>query len=137
MIPKTSTPKSRYPSAKRVKYERIDEPTVIYIPRGLVHGPVKFKKIGKPIALLSCFLAPEYSVKWEASDESKYLVNLNKQVPFLGAPAKPDDPPDVQAIHPPSTPFRYIRSAFWQRSELYAVVWKTLVFPPRQAGAME
>jgi hypothetical protein len=97
------------PIGKEGKKQRIDEPTVVYIPRGLVHGPVKFKTIGKPMAFLSCYFAPEYSVKWEASDESKYLVDLNKQVPFLGAPSSPDDPPDVQAIHPPSTPFRYIR----------------------------
>ena len=62
------------PIGKEGKKQVINEPTVVYIPKGLVHGPVKFKTVKKPIAFLNFYLSPQYSTKWVAPDESKYLV---------------------------------------------------------------
>jgi len=38
----------------------IDAATIICIPKGLVHGPLNFKKIGKPILFCNIYLSPEY-----------------------------------------------------------------------------
>jgi hypothetical protein len=38
----------------------INAGSVICIPRGLVHGPLNFTKIGKPILFCNVYLAPEY-----------------------------------------------------------------------------
>ena len=41
----------------------IDTPTVVVIPRGMVHSPINFKKIDKPIIYCSIYMAPEYVKK--------------------------------------------------------------------------
>jgi hypothetical protein len=38
----------------------ITEATIVRIPPGLYHGPLNFKRIGKPVAFFDIFLAPEY-----------------------------------------------------------------------------
>jgi hypothetical protein len=38
----------------------IDAATIICIPKGLIHCPLNFKKIGKPILFCNIYLAPEY-----------------------------------------------------------------------------
>ena len=38
----------------------ITEPTVVRIPAGVYHGPLEYKRIGKPVTFISVFLAPEY-----------------------------------------------------------------------------
>ncbi len=38
----------------------IDSPTLIHIPPGLLHGPMKFVRIDKPIEFLDIVLSPEY-----------------------------------------------------------------------------
>lgn len=38
----------------------IDSPTLVHIPPGLPHGPLKYVRIDKPIEFLDIFLAPEY-----------------------------------------------------------------------------
>jgi hypothetical protein len=38
----------------------IDAASVICIPRGLIHCPVLFKKVGKPVLFCNVYLAPEY-----------------------------------------------------------------------------
>jgi hypothetical protein len=38
----------------------IDSPSLVHIPAGLSHGPLRFKRIDKPIEFLDIFLAPEY-----------------------------------------------------------------------------
>ena len=96
------------PIGKNGKKQVITEPTCVYIPKGLKHGPVKFKSIKKPIAFLSWYLSSELSTSWNAPDESKYLAKI--VMPPL--PRDPNGPPDVTAIHPPDTPFRYMRFAF-------------------------
>ena len=40
----------------------ITEPTVFYIPKGLMHCPLDFKKIEKPIAYWNIFFSPDYSL---------------------------------------------------------------------------
>lgn len=38
----------------------IDTTTLVYIPRGMVHGPLEFKKIHKPIMFNNIVLAAQY-----------------------------------------------------------------------------
>lgn len=38
----------------------IDTPTVVFIPRGMAHSPIKFKKVNKPIIFCSIYMAQEY-----------------------------------------------------------------------------
>ncbi len=38
----------------------ITEPSVVRIPQGVYHGPLEYKRIGKPVTFISVFLAPEY-----------------------------------------------------------------------------
>jgi hypothetical protein len=93
----------------------ITEPTLVYLPKGLWHGPVTVKSVKKPTALLSWYLAPELSTSWEAPDESKYAAELLKAGGSLLEMMREDPknmPPDITAIHPPDLPFRYARLAF-------------------------
>jgi hypothetical protein len=118
------------PVGEEGKKQLINEPTCVYIPKGLVHGPVNFKTIRKPITFLSYFLSPEFSTKWEAPDESKYLANLAHMKPVM-PPLKPGDPPTIQATHPSGIPFRYIRETFGSRGLQY-VLWSSLLgFPAK------
>jgi hypothetical protein len=117
---------------KNGKKQVITEPTLVYIPKGLEHGPVKFKSIKKPIALLNWYLSPELSTSWEAPDESKYLAKV-------GRPPLPKDrpkgPPDVTAIHPPDTPFRYMRFAFGEG--IGYMLWSGMLGFPAKASAVQ
>jgi hypothetical protein len=45
----------------------ITEPTVFYIPRGLRHCPLNFRRIDKPIAYWNIFFSPNYSLDVAAS----------------------------------------------------------------------
>lgn len=38
----------------------INTPAVVHVPKGLLHGPLKFKRVDKPIEFLDVFLAPTY-----------------------------------------------------------------------------
>jgi hypothetical protein len=38
----------------------IVSPTVVCIPQGLVHGPLTFKSVGKPVLFSHIYLAPDY-----------------------------------------------------------------------------
>ena len=95
------------------KKQLISEPTVVYLPRGLTHGPVTVKSVKKPIFCLSCHLAPKYSASWEAPTESDYLANILKKTTSLldrsdeENEAKQKRKPDVTIIHQPEDPFRY------------------------------
>jgi hypothetical protein len=39
---------------------KITTPTTVYIPAGMVHCPLEFKKVTKPILLVHCTLASKY-----------------------------------------------------------------------------
>jgi len=39
----------------------IDTTMCVHIPKGLIHGPLEFKKVDKPVILLDILAAPEYS----------------------------------------------------------------------------
>jgi hypothetical protein len=41
----------------------INKTSVVYIPKGLVHGPIIWKRVDKPIMLFNVALSPEYSRK--------------------------------------------------------------------------
>ena len=41
----------------------IDKTSVVYIPKGLVHGPIIWKRVDKPIMLFNVALSSEYSKK--------------------------------------------------------------------------
>ncbi len=38
----------------------ITVPTIIHIPKGLTHGPLNYKRIGKPVNFLDVCLTPKY-----------------------------------------------------------------------------
>jgi hypothetical protein len=38
-------------------------PTTIHLPRGLVHGPLDFEKVERPIIFINALLSAEYSTK--------------------------------------------------------------------------
>lgn len=38
----------------------IDSPMVLHIPKGLVHGPLDWKKIDKPVRMVDIYLGPVY-----------------------------------------------------------------------------
>lgn len=96
------------PLGKEGKKFVIDEPTYVYIPKGLVHGPVRFKAITKPITFLSYFLAPEYSTEWVAPDPSKYVSKIS-DVKRRMPPPKPGAPPCVQQMDSDGKALRHIR----------------------------
>jgi hypothetical protein len=97
------------PLGKEGKKQIINSPTYVYIPKGLKHGALKFKTVKKPIAYMSVFLDPQWSTKWTAPDESKYLAKIGAPDPMMIS--NPDSPPAVQAAHPDGKPFRYIKNA--------------------------
>jgi hypothetical protein len=39
---------------------KITTPTSVYIPKGLVHCPLNFRRVGKPILFVHATLAPKY-----------------------------------------------------------------------------
>jgi len=41
----------------------ITRPTSVYIPKGLVHCPLNFKRVDKPVLLVHSSLAPKYTKK--------------------------------------------------------------------------
>jgi hypothetical protein len=90
----------------------ITKPTLVYLPKGLWHGPVTVKNVKKPFALLNWSLQPELSTSWEAPDDSDYVIDVYKNafslVDIVGG--GPDMPPDVIAGHP-GKPFRHLRNA--------------------------
>jgi hypothetical protein len=101
------------PLGKEGKKQVINAPTYVYLPKGLVHGPVNFKKIKKPLVFMNICLSPENSTEWVAADYSKYLakpeglMTLEEQAAMAARMAKL--PPMIQATHPTGTPSRYIR----------------------------
>jgi hypothetical protein len=42
--------------------------TIVYVPGGLVHGPLNFKRIDKPIIYMDIFLSPVYASKDAKAD---------------------------------------------------------------------
>ena len=46
----------------------INSPSVVYVPKGLTHCPINFKKIGKPIIFLDITLSSEYTRKEKTGD---------------------------------------------------------------------
>ncbi|MDR0817780.1 MAG: hypothetical protein LBN35_03990 [Clostridiales Family XIII bacterium] len=63
------------------------EPTVVTIPAGLVHGPVKFRRVTVPVAHYTVGLAPEYQADAVRLDEStpkslgtKYAHHVKKLI---------------------------------------------------------
>ena len=43
----------------------IEKPTVVYVPAGLVHTPLTFKRIGKPVLFQPVPLTPDYYSRFE------------------------------------------------------------------------
>ena len=40
----------------------ITAPTAVHIPKGMIHGPLNFKKIGRPIILIDSLLSAQYAM---------------------------------------------------------------------------
>jgi hypothetical protein len=63
------------PLGKEGKKYIINETKFVHIPKGLVHGPLNFKNVRKPIVYYSVYLAPKYATELDASrDLAKYLA---------------------------------------------------------------
>ena len=45
---------------KEQEIHKITTPTTVYIPAGMVHCPLKFKRVDKPVLFVHCTLAPKY-----------------------------------------------------------------------------
>jgi hypothetical protein len=56
----------------------IKAPTVLEIPRGLVHCPLIFKKVGKPLLFVNLPLTPKYKQKKVKSAKAKKEVTKKK-----------------------------------------------------------
>ena len=41
----------------------IDVPTAVHVPTGMIHGPMNFKKIDKPIIFIDTLLSAQYATK--------------------------------------------------------------------------
>jgi hypothetical protein len=52
----------------------ITEPTIVYIPRGFVHSPVKITSLVKPISFFKICLSPKYSRDTAKSGDGKYKI---------------------------------------------------------------
>ncbi len=48
---------------KEEEKQTIDAATIVCIPKGLVHGSINFKKVGRPILFCNVYLASEYVKK--------------------------------------------------------------------------
>jgi hypothetical protein len=48
---------------EEVEKHIIDTPTAVHVPAGMVHGPMNFKKVVKPIIFVDTLLSAQYSIK--------------------------------------------------------------------------
>ncbi len=105
------------PLGKDKQRQLISEPAFVYIPAGLVHGPLTVKSVSRPLALWKWTLDAKYSEHWVAADYSNHVVaprmmDAQPPTPPGGtAPSADLDPrPIVEYRGPGGTPFRYIRT---------------------------
>jgi hypothetical protein len=47
----------------------VTKPTIIHVPKGLTHGPLNWKRIGKPVEFLDVSLTPKYIRKSSTTNE--------------------------------------------------------------------
>ena len=45
---------------KEMEKHTITESTIVFVPKGLMHTPMNFKRIDKPVLLINITLSPEY-----------------------------------------------------------------------------
>ncbi|MCX8031945.1 MAG: hypothetical protein N3B14_00885 [Thermoleophilia bacterium] len=55
----------------------ITEPKLVYVPRGLVYGPIVFSEVTKPVVWMNFFVGPNYSKGWAGGDYSQYVATPN------------------------------------------------------------
>jgi hypothetical protein len=48
---------------EEVEKHVIDRPTTVHLPAGMVHGPMNFKKVAKPIIFIDALLSAQYAVR--------------------------------------------------------------------------
>ena len=46
----------------------INSPTIAYVPAGLVHGPLNFARVNKPVLFVDIAMSNKYYRVWEAED---------------------------------------------------------------------
>jgi len=62
------------PLGPKMQKHAITQPTFVYLPQGLAHGPLSFENIRRPVCLYDIQIAPKYSVPWDGStDYAKYI----------------------------------------------------------------
>jgi hypothetical protein len=56
---------------ENLEVHTITEPTIVYVPRGLVHAPINVKTVNRPIIFMNVANASEYSeIPWEGSSRT-------------------------------------------------------------------
>ena len=48
---------------KEAEKHVIDHTSIVCIPKGLVHGPINFKKVTRPVLFCDIYMAPEHPKK--------------------------------------------------------------------------
>ncbi len=48
---------------KEGEKQTIDHTSIVCVPKGLIHGPINFKKVTKPILFCNIYMAPEHRMK--------------------------------------------------------------------------
>jgi hypothetical protein len=48
---------------EEVEKHIIDTPTTVHVPAGMVHGPMDFKKVDKPIIFIDALLSAQYAIR--------------------------------------------------------------------------
>jgi hypothetical protein len=107
----------RLPLGSEKQIQTITEPTFVYIPAGLAHGPIEFKSVRKPITLWKWELDTKYSENWQPSDYSGYLakpgmvaMDSSAATDAMVKAASEEHPPNILINEMDGTPLRYIRT---------------------------
>jgi hypothetical protein len=48
---------------EEVEKHLIDVPTAVHVPAGMIHGPMNFKKVAKPIIFIDALLSAQYTTR--------------------------------------------------------------------------
>lgn len=55
---------------EEMEYRLIDKPTVIFIPKGMPHTPLNFRKLDKPVLFSALLLGPKFTKTMEGAEYS-------------------------------------------------------------------
>jgi hypothetical protein len=105
------------PLGEELQRQSISQPSFVYVPAGLPHGPINFKSVRRPTALWRYTLDTKYSENWRAPDPSGYVTRprsgglggtaLTEEM--AAGTAGPNGQPTVTVSEAGGVPFRYIK----------------------------